>query len=380
MNNIFINKSYKAFNFDWFIKNQSKILFLLNNKTTKRIARNIFGVNDVFDNNICVLYISPQEIKGYLHDNRTHYKTYMNWRFSMSVYQNMKILWQLIHFWDIKIANKFFPSLNFGFDDLEDSGPELTILKRASAGSPFITDSVTKYTFTQLRDLFNDVVVEDGASNQVWDINLHLKNDWVYPSKYTYMSRVLMAFNAYSLNTVDIENSYIELELQNWWYPGAPPVTSPPVGGVDLFQFVISCVPDQSTARPFYAVPDLDDSGDFQTSYFAATSTNKAAAVLSFNDYYNLAQEAQMIGGALTFLHKFYLTNDAIQFLLDYSFPVFGISTSYDRTNITPDQSYPGGGAPSWFMNNMRIKFSNVAISVIYAGGSDQYMQIVMIQ
>jgi len=376
MNNIYSDKSYKAFDYNWFNSNQITILRLLNRKQTKSIARRLFGVKDVFDNNVFILFINPQEIKGYLPNKKTHYKSYINWRFSAYIYQNLKPLWRLIHFWDINIANKLFPSLNVGFDDLENEGPVLTALTRASVGTAIVNtvpDTIPKYYLSGLRDGFEELTPENGQSNQVWDVSLHLKN--IDPSnRYSFMSRILMGFNASDLNTVGIENAYIELELQRWWTPPYPPVTGHP-SGPDDFSFIISCVPAHSIERPLYGTLDLDNTDAFRSELFNATSQNVVASSLTQFDHFELLKDSLD-----PIMHKFYLTNEALEFLVRYSFPVFGISTSFDRYVAQASTEWsPAWDEPTWFTNRLRIKFGEVAISVIYDTGSDDYMQIVML-
>lgn len=372
MSDLFLDKSYKAFDFKWFAKNQITILRLLNRKPTKHIARKLFGVSDVFEIDVFILSINPQEIRGYLFDNRTQYKSYLNWRFSAYIYQNMKPIWRFIHFFDTQIANRFFPKLNLGFDELEDIGAPITTLRRAGVGSPVISNEVNHYTYTELRNTFESTTSQSGTSGEEWDVDLIFHNKNVLNngvlSQFTHMSRILMAFNAYNTNIVDIENAYIELTLKNYWILGLPNVFYP-------LSFVISCDPDQSTQRPLYSIPALTYADSFASKHFNSTSLNKTASVLSWNEYYNLGNEARDFGGTLYFNHRFYLNADGIQFLKDYSFPVFGISTNLDRGTPLPDMDFDD----EWYLNKIRIKFDNVAISVIYIGGAEDYMQIVML-
>lgn len=144
------DKRYKSFNNDWFRRNQPFLLKLLNNKYVASTFREVFGVNHI-PPDVLIVSIMPNHVKAYLGGNEylasfAHYD-----HFAYVIYSRLKYIWRTIHAWDMHIANKLFPSLNLGYDDLEEEF-ELVSKGVASHGSDQGSFDYGIRTWAQIRD------------------------------------------------------------------------------------------------------------------------------------------------------------------------------------------------------------------------------------
>ncbi len=142
---------YKAFNNKWFIKNQQILLRLLNERYINVFFREIFGITSI-NKNIPVVSIMPNHFKAYIGNNEYFASFYHYDHFSNVVYTRMKYIWRAIHFWDIQIANRLFPSLNLGFDDLEESTFEMVTKGNCWVGSTQVSYNWGIRTWEDIRN------------------------------------------------------------------------------------------------------------------------------------------------------------------------------------------------------------------------------------
>ncbi len=105
----------QIFNQNWFKRHQKLLLWLLNASLTKPFIRKFFLVRDCsLEEEIDEIGTSHYRVRTGLHDQRgVYYTDTVNSRLLREFFN--PILWTL-HNWDMKIANRFFPILNLGFD------------------------------------------------------------------------------------------------------------------------------------------------------------------------------------------------------------------------------------------------------------------------
>lgn len=125
---------FLAFNKEWFEKHQVSLIWLLNNRVTKRWFRWVLRIRkeDIGYNGWIVklephaytIFLGTQNSKYiYAADLRTHPK------FGKRMYYAFRPVWWLIHFWDWLIADRFIPQWSYGFATLTaypDPNPETT--------------------------------------------------------------------------------------------------------------------------------------------------------------------------------------------------------------------------------------------------------------
>ncbi len=112
---------YLAFNRDWFLKHQGKLLWLLNNRFFKKWFRWILRIH-----RDCpaerIIELGPSHYTVFL--RRTKSRIYFrsdfrtHWKFSKRIYFAFRPVWWALHFWDWVLADKFAPQFSFGFDVL----------------------------------------------------------------------------------------------------------------------------------------------------------------------------------------------------------------------------------------------------------------------
>ena len=125
---------YKAFDKAWFERNQLTLLFLLNRSWLRYFFRQYFGINKKIPLHYKLVSIMPDHFKAHVKDNQFASSFYSYDRMSYKVYKALKFVWLSIHFWDMKIANRFFPRFNLGYDALEFNAGELVVAGTVSCG------------------------------------------------------------------------------------------------------------------------------------------------------------------------------------------------------------------------------------------------------
>ncbi len=126
---------YKAFDVTWFAKHQNLLLFLFNQSWLKSFFRKRFGIDKKIPISRKIVSIMPNYFKAVIKDRQFHASFYTYDHMSYKVYSNLKWLWLIIHFWDMKIANRFFPRFNLGYDALEFNAGELVVAGTVSCGA-----------------------------------------------------------------------------------------------------------------------------------------------------------------------------------------------------------------------------------------------------
>jgi hypothetical protein len=111
---------FLAFNQNFFEKHQSRLLWLLNYKLTKRWFRWVLRIrkDDIgYDKPIEWILPNAYAVRGtkeqeFIADFRTHPK------YGKRLYHAFKPLWWTMHFWDWVMADRFVPRWSFGFSTL----------------------------------------------------------------------------------------------------------------------------------------------------------------------------------------------------------------------------------------------------------------------
>jgi len=136
-----IDNRWLHFNEKWFKKNQNVLLKRINNKLIGPYVRQLLNIEDEYD---YIYGITPHSLivdrrieDGQIIEKqvfRTHQK------YSKRVYFAMKELWQLCHWFDMQIANRFAPKLNLGFDTL------VVYPQTGGGGSNVTSDGIISHT------------------------------------------------------------------------------------------------------------------------------------------------------------------------------------------------------------------------------------------
>lgn len=187
---------YLAFNKNWFLKHQSKLIWLLNHKLTKRLFRHILRI----ENKETINRIEPNaywfgakkkgreiEVKA---DFRTHNK------YSKRLYFAFSPLWWTMHFLDWLFIDKYIPKLSFGFLTLTaypDADAETTTVdgwvdRGTTAGS--VSES-----FATIR-----TGAGDGSNDSNSTLQTFLRGGDV-TDKYWQLYRTIMLFDTSSLTS-----------------------------------------------------------------------------------------------------------------------------------------------------------------------------------
>lgn len=123
-----------VFDHAWFRRYQPALLYVLNHPVSKDWARHVLRIHKDCDCQLPIVAVAPNHYTTLLDiqpngdailqsDFRTHAK------FSKRIYYAFKPFWNLIHFWDMQIANRLVPAWNMGLDTLmawPDPDPEST--------------------------------------------------------------------------------------------------------------------------------------------------------------------------------------------------------------------------------------------------------------
>ena len=123
---------WRAFDHTWFARNQPLLLWALNTPILGKMVRGLLRIHmaDVWmPHNTSIIEIAPNYYTVRLPDGqlRTDFRTH--WKYSKRVYYAFKEIWWLMHAWDAAFADRWTPSLSWGFASLEvypDPNPETT--------------------------------------------------------------------------------------------------------------------------------------------------------------------------------------------------------------------------------------------------------------
>jgi hypothetical protein len=198
---------YKAFDKAWFVRNQLTLLFLFNRSWLKYFFRQYFGINKKIPLCHKLVSIMPDHFKAHIKDNQFASSFYTYDRMSFKVYKALKYVWLSIHFWDMKIANRFFPRFNLGYDALEFNGGELVVAGTVSCGGQ--NYEAYTYYWTNIR---TGVAGDMGAATVYFGgdiqmlVTLTCNRPTSSQNRYNLLQRGVMSFNT---SLLDDEGIYI---------------------------------------------------------------------------------------------------------------------------------------------------------------------------
>jgi hypothetical protein len=188
-----IDTRYKAFNEKWFLKHQPVLLHLLNNKHTASFFRSLFNIR--MGKDIPVVSIMPNHFKIFLGNDEYMASFYHHDFFSKIVYSRMKYIWRAIHEWDTKIANRFFPSLNLGLDELT---PTFEMVTQGTASIGYIDEigGSNVLTWDDLR--FGDG--DEGGFGLTGNLFVGIEqSEFQYTENYRNSQRAIISYNTSQL-------------------------------------------------------------------------------------------------------------------------------------------------------------------------------------
>ena len=107
-------RHWQAFDPAWFDKHQAKLLWVCNAPIIGRLARRVFR----FKHPLPLELITP-DAAHFRQDDHQSIATFFTYpRHSQQLYNALKPLWWLMHWWDELVADRWIPELSFGFDQL----------------------------------------------------------------------------------------------------------------------------------------------------------------------------------------------------------------------------------------------------------------------
>jgi hypothetical protein len=203
-----IDTRYKAFNEKWFLKHQPVLLHLLNNKHTASFFRNIFNIR--MEKDIPLVSIMPNHFKIFLGKDEYMASFYHHDFFSKIVYSRMKYIWRAIHEWDTKIANRFFPSLNLGLDELEPTF-EIVSQGTASIGNIEVLGQTNVLTWDDLR--YGDG--DNGGFESLVGLLVGIEqSEFEHTENYKNSQRAIISYNtSYLGSNIKVTNAVISPDL-----------------------------------------------------------------------------------------------------------------------------------------------------------------------
>lgn len=129
------------FDAGFFEEHQNTLLRLLNSPIGGMVRRGLW----IPDNRL-IVKITPEsyhialpnrQIKATFHSNKQH---------AQALHRNYKVIWEAFHAWDMRIANRFLPAWNVGFDTYSSQPDETagldTFLDSAAASTNYATNTV----------------------------------------------------------------------------------------------------------------------------------------------------------------------------------------------------------------------------------------------
>lgn len=182
----------QVFSKEWFEKYQTPLLWLANNYYGKQILGISRKHTPFYDLRIDkiepnAIYHQPEPGKV-LAEFRSHDK------YGKRMYYNFKYIWEILHWWDMNVANNFkIQELNFGFDTL-------TIYPDSGSGST----TVDGQTYNQGKSLaWADMIVEAAAyayTNYTTDEITYRRSDTV-TDKWDGIKRLHISFDTSSIGS-----------------------------------------------------------------------------------------------------------------------------------------------------------------------------------
>ncbi len=96
----------------WFKENQKTIVRLLNSPIGGFIRRGLW----IEDKKNPVVRVTPESVHVLLPDGKVKATIHSNKQYAEALHKNYKPVWEALHWWDMKLANRLVPAWNLGFD------------------------------------------------------------------------------------------------------------------------------------------------------------------------------------------------------------------------------------------------------------------------
>jgi hypothetical protein len=204
---MFKDTRFRAFHDRWFAKHQPVLLLLLNAVGSRKIMRQLLNVPDSFPVSMPISRISSNSV--HFTDGPISYASVsLAPIHSMAVYQHASWIWRIIHEWDTKVANRWFPSLNLGLDELENINGE------------FVTHGIAGYGYSNPNNWFYDwntirnasTGIGANTSPQVFT-EIFFSNTASLPNRYCMFNRIIFSINTSTLNLAEIIEAKFLLQV-----------------------------------------------------------------------------------------------------------------------------------------------------------------------
>lgn len=96
----------------FFIENQRVLLYILNSPIGGFFRRGLW----IPDKHNKITKLTPESCHVLLPDGSYQATIYSNKQYQEALLKNYRVLWESLHAWDMRLANRFMPALNAGFD------------------------------------------------------------------------------------------------------------------------------------------------------------------------------------------------------------------------------------------------------------------------
>jgi hypothetical protein len=101
-----------VFDRHFFSEHQKPLLSYINSPISRLIRRGM-QIDDVHNP---IIKITPKSVHALLPDGQTRTTIYSNPQYAQALHKSYKPIWEAMHFWDMRFANRFMPAYNLGFD------------------------------------------------------------------------------------------------------------------------------------------------------------------------------------------------------------------------------------------------------------------------
>lgn len=144
------------FNTDFFVEHQKQLLGFLNSNIGGAIRRSLW----IPEYKHPIIKLSPNAAHVLLPDGRYRAILYSNPQYAQAMRKNYKPMWDILHWWDMRLANRFMPAWNVGFDSYDAGNPD-----EASANDTWIRSSAATTNYG------TNVYLRIGESNVAPDVD-----------------------------------------------------------------------------------------------------------------------------------------------------------------------------------------------------------------
>lgn len=126
------------FNNHWFSEHQKQLLGYLNSPIGGLLRRGLW----IPGTRPKIIKLTPNAVHVLLPNGKIRATLYSNKQYAQALHKNYKPLWEVLHWWDGRIANRLMPAWNAGFDSYDAGNPA-----EASANDTYIrsTSSTTNF-------------------------------------------------------------------------------------------------------------------------------------------------------------------------------------------------------------------------------------------